>query len=57
MSIYSMYSGFVGQPHFQAIYRLLGYEGLAFVVEKMLKVVEDNVRLVNLKFIYKFKLV
>jgi len=52
-----MYSGFVGQPHFQAIYRLLGYEGLAFVVEKMLKVAEDNVRLVNLKFIYKFKLV
>ncbi|XP_050079381.1 cytoplasmic FMR1-interacting protein [Anopheles maculipalpis] len=34
---YSQYNGFVGAPHFHAICRLLGYQGIAVVMEIILK--------------------
>lgn len=41
--IYSLYSGFVGAPHFRAICRLLGYQGIAVVMEELLKIVKSLV--------------
>ncbi|XP_054997007.1 LOW QUALITY PROTEIN: cytoplasmic FMR1-interacting protein 1 [Sorex araneus] len=40
-SIYSSYRNFVGPPHFQVICRLLGYQGIAVVMEELLKVVKS----------------
>uniref|UniRef100_A0A0B6ZWY0 Cytoplasmic FMR1-interacting protein n=1 Tax=Arion vulgaris TaxID=1028688 RepID=A0A0B6ZWY0_9EUPU len=40
-TIYSLYSGFIGAPHFRAICRLLGYQGIAVVIEELLKTVEN----------------
>ncbi|MGH0171434.1 UNVERIFIED_CONTAM: hypothetical protein FKN15_060154 [Acipenser sinensis] len=40
-SIYSFYRNFVGPPHFKAICRLLGYQGIAVVMEELLKVVKS----------------
>ncbi|NXC17566.1 CYFP1 protein, partial [Corythaeola cristata] len=37
-SIYSNYRNFVGPPHFKVICRLLGYQGIAVVMEELLKV-------------------
>ena len=42
-TIYSQYTGFVGFPHFRALCRLLGYQGIAVVVEELLKVVSEQV--------------
>lgn len=39
-TIYSLYSGFFGLPHLLAISRLVGYLGIALIVEEMLKTVE-----------------
>ncbi|KAL5012104.1 hypothetical protein ScPMuIL_010655 [Solemya velum] len=36
---YSLYSGFVGVPHFRAICHLIGYQGIAVVIEELLKIV------------------
>lgn len=33
-------SGFVGAPHFRTICRLLGYQGIAVVMEELLKIVK-----------------
>ncbi|KAL5012030.1 hypothetical protein ScPMuIL_010581 [Solemya velum] len=38
-AIYSLYSGFVGVPHFRAICHLIGYQGIAVVIEELLKIV------------------
>ncbi|XP_058299824.1 cytoplasmic FMR1-interacting protein 1 isoform X1 [Hylobates moloch] len=40
-SIYGSYQNFVGPPHFQVICRLLGYQGIAVVMEELLKVVKS----------------
>ncbi|XP_070088088.1 cytoplasmic FMR1-interacting protein 1 isoform X2 [Equus caballus] len=40
-SIYGSYRNFVGPPHFQVICRLLGYQGIAGVMEELLKVVKS----------------
>lgn len=40
-SIYSNYRNFVGPPHFKVICRLLGYQGIAVVMEELLKVVKS----------------
>uniref|UniRef100_A0A671SKY1 Cytoplasmic FMR1-interacting protein n=1 Tax=Sinocyclocheilus anshuiensis TaxID=1608454 RepID=A0A671SKY1_9TELE len=40
-SIYSLYRNFVGPPHIKAICRLLGYQGIAVVMEELLKVVKS----------------
>ncbi|KAH9489792.1 Cytoplasmic FMR1-interacting protein 2 [Bulinus truncatus] len=38
--IYSLYSAFIGAPHFRCISRLLSYQGIAIVVEELLKTME-----------------
>ncbi|XP_053399045.1 cytoplasmic FMR1-interacting protein-like isoform X2 [Mercenaria mercenaria] len=43
-SVYSQYAGFVGPPHFRVICRLLGYQGIAVVVEELLKIVSDQLK-------------
>uniref|UniRef100_A0A9J8BDP1 Cytoplasmic FMR1-interacting protein n=3 Tax=Cyprinus carpio TaxID=7962 RepID=A0A9J8BDP1_CYPCA len=40
-SIYSLYRNFLGPPHIKAICRLLGYQGIAVVMEELLKVVKS----------------
>lgn len=40
-SIFTTYRNFVGPPHFKAICRLLGYQGIAVVMEELLKVVKS----------------
>ncbi|XP_032879162.1 cytoplasmic FMR1-interacting protein 1 isoform X2 [Amblyraja radiata] len=40
-SIYSNYKNFVGPPHFRAICKLMGYQGIAVVMEELLKVVKS----------------
>ncbi|XP_006821526.2 cytoplasmic FMR1-interacting protein 2-like [Saccoglossus kowalevskii] len=40
-NIYSLYNNFVGAPHFEAIVRLLGYQGIAVVMEELLKIVKS----------------
>lgn len=42
-SIYGSFRNFVGPPHFQVICRLLGYQGIAVVMEELLKVVKSLV--------------
>lgn len=41
--IYSAYRNFVGPPHFKTICRLLGYQGIAVVMEELLKIVKSLV--------------
>lgn len=43
--IYSSYRNFVGPPHFKTICRLLGYQGIAVVMEELLKIVKSLVML------------
>ncbi len=47
--IYSSYRNFVGPPHFKTICRLLGYQGIAVVMEELLKIVK------SLVFVFVFK--
>lgn len=42
-SIYGSYRHFVGPSHLQVICRLLGYQGIAVVMEELLKVVKSLV--------------
>uniref|UniRef100_A0A5S6QGB0 Cytoplasmic FMR1-interacting protein n=1 Tax=Trichuris muris TaxID=70415 RepID=A0A5S6QGB0_TRIMR len=37
-NLYAMYSGFLGAPHFHSLARLLKYQGIAVVMEELLKV-------------------
>ncbi|CAC5362488.1 CYFIP [Mytilus coruscus] len=39
-AIYSLYNGFVGPQHFRSMCRLLGYQGIAVVIEELLKIVK-----------------
>uniref|UniRef100_A0AAX7TC51 Cytoplasmic FMR1 interacting protein 2 n=1 Tax=Astatotilapia calliptera TaxID=8154 RepID=A0AAX7TC51_ASTCA len=39
--IYSSYRNFVGPPHFKTICHLLGYQGIAVVMEELLKIVKS----------------
>ncbi len=40
----NLYRGFVGVQHFRSMTRLLGYQGIAVVIQEMLKVVKNLVR-------------
>ncbi|XP_013390578.1 cytoplasmic FMR1-interacting protein 2 isoform X3 [Lingula anatina] len=40
-AIYGLYSNFVGAPHFRACCRLLGYQGIAVVMEELLKIIKS----------------
>lgn len=42
-SIFSTYKNFVGPPHIKVMCRLLGYQGIAVVMEELLKVVKSLV--------------
>ena len=42
-AVYSLYSQFVGAPHFRTICQLLGYQGIAVVIEELLKIVKSLV--------------
>lgn len=52
-SIYGSYRNFVGPPHFQVICRLLGYQGIAVVMEELLKVVKSLVSFPQRSFLPK----
>lgn len=39
-TIYGQYTGFVGSQHFRMMCRLLGYQGIAVVMEELLKIVK-----------------
>ncbi|GFR33631.1 cytoplasmic FMR1-interacting protein [Trichonephila clavata] len=43
-TIYGQYSGFVGAPHFRSMCRLLGYQGIAVVMEELLKIVKSLIQ-------------
>lgn len=40
-TIYSLFSNFVGTPHFHVIAKLLGYQGIAVVIEELLKIISN----------------
>ncbi|XP_074651924.1 cytoplasmic FMR1-interacting protein 2-like isoform X2 [Tubulanus polymorphus] len=40
-TIFSLYHHFVGYPHMRAMCRMLGYQGIAVVIEELLKVVKS----------------
>ncbi|KDR09197.1 cytoplasmic FMR1-interacting protein isoform X1 [Zootermopsis nevadensis] len=43
-TIYGQYAGFVGATHFRTMCRLLGYQGIAVVMEELLKIVKSLVQ-------------
>ena len=43
-AIGSLYSNFVGDIHFACMARLLGYQGIAVVIEELLKIIKSVVR-------------
>ena len=42
-SINALYNSFVGPAHFESMTRLLGYQGIAVVIEELLKVIKSLV--------------
>jgi hypothetical protein len=44
-SIASLYESFVGPLHFHAMSHLLGYQGIAMILEQLLHIVEGQVRM------------
>jgi cytoplasmic FMR1 interacting protein len=42
-SYYQLFSSFIGEPHFIAMTRMLGYQGIAMVIEELLKVMDGSV--------------
>ena len=42
-TIYSLYNSFVGAPHFAMMTKLLGYQGIAVVIEELLKIIRSLV--------------
>ncbi|XP_059150465.1 cytoplasmic FMR1-interacting protein-like [Physella acuta] len=49
--IYGLYSGFIGAPHFGAMYRLLGYQGIATVISLLLEIVESLLKGTTLEYV------
>jgi cytoplasmic FMR1 interacting protein len=41
-SYYQLFSSFIGEPHFIAMTRMLGYQGIAMVIEELLKVMDGS---------------
>lgn len=59
-SIFHLYEGFCGPTHFRALSNLLGYQGIAMLLEELMNVVENQVTLGNLRLhhyyvFYRFK--
>ncbi|VDN03135.1 unnamed protein product [Thelazia callipaeda] len=42
-NLYSLYNGFIGLPHLKAMARLLGYQGIAVILEELIKIVRSLV--------------
>ncbi|VDK48795.1 unnamed protein product [Anisakis simplex] len=40
-NLHSMYGGFIGMPHLKAITRLLGYQGIAVILEELIKIARN----------------
>lgn len=40
-AIYSLHSNFIGTPHLRAMARLLGYQGVAVVIDHLLKIIKS----------------
>ncbi|XP_026290663.2 cytoplasmic FMR1-interacting protein-like [Frankliniella occidentalis] len=43
-TVYGQYTGFVGPYHFRTMCRLLGYQGIAVVMEELLKIVKSLIQ-------------
>lgn len=43
-AIHQLYSNFIGPPHFRAIAKLLGYQGVAVVIDQLLKVIKSLIQ-------------
>ncbi|KAH9394332.1 Cytoplasmic FMR1-interacting protein 1 [Tyrophagus putrescentiae] len=43
-SIQKLYNGFVGAPHFRVLCRVLGYSGIAVVIEELLKNIQGKMQ-------------
>ena len=43
-TVYSQFSGFVGMHHFRCMAKLLGYQGIAVVMEELLKIVQSLIQ-------------
>ncbi|CAG2175665.1 unnamed protein product [Oppiella nova] len=41
MNIHALNNGFIGAPHFRSMCKLLGYQGIAVVIEELLKIVKS----------------
>lgn len=42
-SIHSLYSGFIGQKHFQLMNKYLGYHGIALIINEFLQLIQSIV--------------
>ena len=42
--IYGQYSSFIGAPHFRAMCRLLGYQGIAVIIEELLRIMKTGIQ-------------
>jgi cytoplasmic FMR1 interacting protein len=43
-SIFTLYEGFVGPIHFQSLSKLLGYHGIAMLLEQLLNVIQSSIQ-------------
>lgn len=43
-AIHQLHSNFIGPPHFRAMAQLLGYQGLAFVLDQLLKYIKSLIQ-------------
>ncbi|XP_076048811.1 cytoplasmic FMR1-interacting protein Sra-1 isoform X2 [Oratosquilla oratoria] len=43
-TIYSQYQGFLGAPHLRSIVRLLGYQGIAVVMQELLEIIRSLIQ-------------
>ncbi|XP_072040304.1 cytoplasmic FMR1-interacting protein 2-like isoform X3 [Amphiura filiformis] len=50
-TVNGLYTGFVGLPHFRCIVRLLGYQGVAVVMEELLKIVKGSLQNTILQYV------
>lgn len=51
-AIASLYSNFVGDIHFACMARLLGYQGIAVVIEELLKIIKSVVGQQNMNLLH-----
>ena len=44
-SIQKLYTGFIGAPHFRVICRVLGYSGIALIIEELLNFIQNKIQM------------